>query len=198
MISELGRALAGLFAVSAGMAMAQAHLVEGKGDSPVRVVIYEDLQCPDCADFRVMLDQKLLPKYGAKVAFEHRDFPLPKHKWARPAAVAARFYQQQSVDLAVKWRQETMRDQARITPETFPSYFVEFAKHNGVDPAKAEVALNDPALNTLVQKDYEDAVARGIAHTPTALVNGAPFIESIPYEEISAGIDSALKESGVR
>ncbi len=47
MISELGRALAGLFAVSAGMAMAQAHLVEGKADSPVRVVIYEDLQCPD-------------------------------------------------------------------------------------------------------------------------------------------------------
>ncbi len=198
MISELGRALAGLFAVSAGMAMAQAHLVEGKGDSPVRVVIYEDLQCPDCADFRVMLDQKLLPKYGAKVAFEHRDFPLPKHKWARPAAVAARFYQQQSVELAVKWRQETMRDQARITPEIFPSYFVEFAKHNGVNPAKAEASLNDPALNTLVQKDYEDAVARGIAHTPTALVNGAPFIETIPYEEISAGIDSALKESGVR
>jgi len=198
MISELGRALAGLFAVSAGMALAQVHLVEGKGDSPVRVVIYEDLQCPDCADFRVMLDQKLLPKYGVKVAFEHRDFPLPKHKWARPAAVAARFYQQQNAALAILWRRETMRDQARITSETFPLYFVEFAKRNGIDPAKAEAALNDPALNALVQKDYEDGVARGIAHTPTALVNGAPFIETIPYEEISAGIDSALRESGVQ
>ena len=70
MIMKPRRALAGLFVLSAVTAMAQTHLVEGKADSPVRVLIYEDLQCPDCADFRVMLDQKLLPKYGAKVAFE--------------------------------------------------------------------------------------------------------------------------------
>lgn len=198
MIPALGRALAGLFAVSAGMAMAQIHLVEGKADSAVRVVVYEDLQCPDCADFRVMLDQELLPKYGARVAFEHRDFPLPKHKWARPAAVAARFCQQQSVALAILWRRETMRDQGQITPETFPAYFVAFAKRNGIDPAKAQAALNDPALNALVQKDYEEGVARGIAHTPTALVNGAPFIETIPFEEIGAGIESALRENGIQ
>jgi len=120
MISELGRALAGLCVLSAAPAVAQTHLVEGKADSAVRVVIYEDLQCPDCADFRVMLDQKLLPKYGAKVAFEHRDFPLPKHKWARPAAVAARFYQQQSAALAIQWRREIMRDQAQITSPPGP------------------------------------------------------------------------------
>jgi protein-disulfide isomerase len=198
MIPELGRALAGLFVLSAATAVAQVHLVEGKADSPVRVVIYEDLQCPDCADFRVMLDQKLLPRYGAKVAFEHRDFPLPKHKWARPAAVAARFFQQQSAALAILWRRETMRDQAGITAETFPAYFVAFAKRNAIDPAQAEAALNDPALAALVQKDYEDGVARGIAHTPTALVNGAPFIETFTFEAISAGIDSALKESGIQ
>jgi protein-disulfide isomerase len=198
MISELRCALAGLFVLSAATAMAQVHLVEGNADSPVRVVIYEDLQCPDCADFRVMLDKKLLPRYGAKVAFEHRDFPLPKHKWARPAAVAARFFQQQSVALAILWRQETMRDQAQITPETFPAYLGLFAKRNGIDPAQAAAALHDPALNALVEKDYADGVARGIAHTPTALVNGAPFIETFTFEEIGAGIDSALKESGVQ
>lgn len=198
MISKPRRALAGLFVLSAVPAMAQVHLVEGKADSAVRVVIYEDLQCPDCADFRVMLDQKLLPKYGAKVAFEHRDFPLPKHKWARPAAVAARFFQQQRTALAILWRQETMRNQAQITPETFSAYFAAFAKRNGIDAAKAAAALNDPALGALVQKDYEDGVARGIAHTPTALVNGAPFIETITFEEISAGIESALKESGIQ
>jgi len=198
MISEFGRALAGFFVLSAAPAMAQAHLVEGRADSPVRVVIYEDLQCPDCADFRVMLDRKLLPRFGAKVAFEHRDFPLPKHKWARPAAVAARFFQQQSVALAILWRQETMRDQSKVTTETFPAYFAAFVKRNGIDSAKAEAALNDPALEALVQKDYAEGVARGIAHTPTALVNGAPFIETFTFEEIGTGIESALKESGIR
>lgn len=177
---------------------AQPHLVEGKLDSPVRVVIYEDLQCPDCAEFRVMLDTKLLPKYGAKVAFEHRDFPLPKHKWARPASIAARFFFEKSPALAVLWRQETMRDQARITPESFGAHLTAFAKRNGIDPAAAEAALNDAALADFVQKDYEEGVARGIAHTPTALVNGAPFIETIPFEEIAAGIETAMKESGIQ
>ena len=177
---------------------AQPHLVEGKADSPVRVVIYEDLQCPDCADFRAMLDAKLLPRYGAKVAFEHRDFPLPKHKWARQASIAARFFFEKNAALAVLWRQETMRAQAQITPENFVAHLTAFAKRNGIDPAAAEAALNDAALAGFVQKDYEEGVARGIAHTPTALVNGAPFIETIPFEEIAAGIDAALKENGIQ
>jgi len=197
MMTVSRRVLAGLFVFSA-VAMAQTRLVEGKADSPVRVIIYEDLQCPDCADFRAMLDQKLLPKYGARVAFEHRDFPLPKHKWARQAAIAGRFFQQQGPALAIQWRQETMREQAKITAESFPAHFAGFAKRNGIDTAKAEAALNDPALVALVQRDYDDGVARGIAHTPTALVNGAPFIETFTYEEISAGIEAAMKESRVQ
>jgi protein-disulfide isomerase len=187
-----------LLVLTAMTALAQPHLVEGKADSPVRVVIYEDLQCPDCADFRVMLDTKLLPRYGAKVAFEHRDFPLPKHKWARPASIAARFFFEKSPALAVLWRQETMRDQAKITPESFDAHLTAFAKRNGVEPASALAALNDAALAGVIQKDYEEGVARGIAHTPTALVNGAPFIETFTFEEIAAGIDAALKENGVR
>ena len=177
---------------------AQPHLVEGKTDSPVRVVIYEDLQCPDCADFRVMLDTKLLPRYGAKVAFEHRDFPLPKHKWARPASIAARFFFEKNAALAVLWRQETMRDQAKITPENFGAHLTAFAQRNGIAPAAAEAALNDASLAAFVQKDYEEGVARGIAHTPTALVNGAPFIETFTFDEIAAGIETAMKESSIQ
>jgi protein-disulfide isomerase len=180
------------------MAFSQSHLVEGKPDSPVRVVVYEDLQCPDCADFRVMLDTKLLPKYGSKVAFEHRDFPLPKHKWARPAAIASRFFLEHSPALAVLWRQETMRDQAKLAPESFDAHLSAFAKRNGVDPGKAHAALSDASLADFIQKDYEEGVARGIAHTPTALVNGAPFIETFTFEEIAAGIETAMKESGIQ
>ncbi len=186
-----------LVILTAMAAFAQPHLVEGKAESPVRVVIYEDLQCPDCADFRVMLDTQLLPKYGAKVAFEHRDFPLPKHKWARPAAVAARFFYGQSPALAVRWRQETMRDQPKITPETFDAHLAAFAGRNGVDPAKAQAALSDPALTDFIQMDYEEGVARGIAHTPTALVNGSPFIETFTFDAIAAGIEAAMRENGV-
>jgi protein-disulfide isomerase len=70
---------------------AEGPIVEGNPKAAVRVIIYEDLQCPDCAVLRKMLDEKLLPKYKDRVAFEHRDVPLAKHSWARQAAIAARF-----------------------------------------------------------------------------------------------------------
>jgi protein-disulfide isomerase len=177
---------------------AQGPLVEGKKDSPVKVLIFEDLQCPDCADFRVMLDEKLLPKYGAKVAFEHRDFPLAKHAWARPAAVAARYLQSVDVAKAILFRRETMASLRSIKADTFEGWLRTFCARNGLDAAKAVAALADKELQALVQKDFEDGVARGIARTPTALVNGEPFIETFTFEEISKGIDAALKENGVQ
>ncbi len=174
---------------------AEARLVEGNPDSPVRVVIYEDLQCPDCAAFRVMLDEKLLPKYGGKVAFEHRDFPLAKHAWARKAAIAARYFQGISPELALKYRRETMASIKQTTADNFGARLAEFAKTNGADPDKALAALDDPALAAAVEKDFQDGVARGVAHTPTAYVNGTPFVETFTFEEISKAIDGALAEA---
>ena len=170
---------------------AAQRLVEGNASSAVRVVIYEDLQCPDCADFRRMLDEKLLPKYGGKVAFEHRDFPLAKHAWARKAAIAARFFQETSAELAVKFRRYSL---ANIKPANFNERLTEFAKSNGTDPAAAVAALDDPRYAAAVEKDFQEGVARGVAHTPTAFVNGVAFVETIALEEISKAIDAALAE----
>lgn len=187
--------VAAVFAISMSP---QQRLVEGKADSPVRVLIFEDLQCSDCAVFRAMLDEKLLPKYGGKVAFEHRDFPLAKHAWARPAAIAARYLQTVDLAKAVKFRQQAMKSQADINAENFQAWLRKFCEANGLDSGKVVAALQDPKLEALVQKDFEDGVARGIAHTPTALVNGAPFIETFTAEEISKGIDAALKGNGIQ
>jgi len=85
------RALFPIIAMAAALC-AQQPLIEGNPSSQVRVVAYEDLQCPDCAVYRRMMDERLLPAYRDKVAFEHRDFPLPRHTWARKAAIAARFF----------------------------------------------------------------------------------------------------------
>jgi len=84
-----GRLIVALLASVAGLP-AQQPLVEGFAESKVRVLIYEDLQCPDCAAFRRMMDDKILPRYGTRVAFVHRDFPLAKHAWARRAAPGMR------------------------------------------------------------------------------------------------------------
>ena len=172
---------------------AQKRLIEGNPASEVRVVVYEDLQCPDCADFRAMLDTKLLPKYGAAVAFEHRDFPLPKHSWAKRGAIAARFIQEQSEEKAHAYRRTLLQALRAIKPDTFEAHLREWCGKNGLDGAAAVAALSDSRLTRLVEDDYEDGVARGIAKTPTVLVNGQPFIERFPYEDLAAAIDRELK-----
>jgi protein-disulfide isomerase len=173
-------------------ALAQQVPSEGAPASAVRVLIYEDLQCPDCAAFRVMLDEKLLPKYAARVTFAHRDFPLAKHAWARRAAIAARFFAARDGALALEYRHWSLANLLATTADNFEERLRAFAREHGVDPAAAVAALTDPALAALVDKDYQDGVARGVVHTPTAFVNGRPFVETFTVEEISLAIDQAL------
>jgi len=174
---------------------ADKHLIEGVAQSPVRVLIFEDLQCPDCADFRRMLDTQLLPRYAATVRFEHRDFPLAKHAWARKASIAARFFEETRPGLGLEYRKYTMGHQPEINADNFNDHLAKFAKDSGVDPDKAVAALADERLAADVQKDFEDGTARGIAHTPTVLVNGKPFIETFAFADVAAAIDAELKSA---
>ncbi len=169
--------------------------MEGLADSPVRAVIYEDLQCSDCADFRRMLDEKLLPRYAAKVAFVHRDFPLAKHAWARRAAIAARFFTDRKPELGLEYRHYAMAGQSVTTEANFNMRLAAFAKAHDIEPQAAVAALSNEHYAELVEQDYQDGVSRGVVHTPTVFVNGKPFIETFTFEEISKSIDEALAQA---
>lgn len=186
-----GRLLVALLASVAGLS-AERPLVEGLAESKVRVLIYEDLQCSDCAVFRRMMDDKILPRYATRVAFVHRDFPLAKHAWARRAAIAARYFGNRKPELGLAYRRQIMATMKETTPDNFNSRLSQFAKDNGLDPAPVLAALDDARLAALVERDFQDGVARGVVHTPTVFVNGSPFIERFSFEEISQALDDAL------
>jgi protein-disulfide isomerase len=142
-----------------------------------------------------MLDKQILPKYGERVEFVHRDFPLAKHAWARRAAVAARFFASRDARLGLEYRRRTLGSASQTTESNFEERLAAFAREHGVDPNQAVAALQDPKLAEMVERDYQDGVARGVAHTPTVLVNGTPFVESFTFEEISKGLDEALAQA---
>lgn len=171
---------------------ARPEMIEGNASSPVRVVIYEDLQCSDCQVFRTMLDEKILPRYGARVAFVHRDLPLPKHDWARPAAVAGRWVYEQNHELGIVFRREIMSEQSHITVATLQPWLIEFARRNKLDQNEIVASLNDQRLEQLVDQDYLAAVARGVSHTPTVYVGGQIFVETIIFDEVAKALDHEL------
>jgi protein-disulfide isomerase len=135
------------------LSAAPAGVVEGNPASPVKVLIYEDLQCSDCANLSVLLDQKILPRYGSKVAFIHRDFPLGKHDWARPAAIAARWVYEQDRDLGIIFRRELMAEQNSVTSQNLKAWLVEFAARNKLDRKGILDSLNDKRLAALVDQE---------------------------------------------
>ncbi len=183
------------FVLTAPAIAVDQRAVEGNPASTVRVIVYEDLQCSDCAAFRVMLDKQLLPKYGSVIAVEHRDFPLAKHAWAKRAAVAARYFDELRPGLGFEFRRMVMGMQEQITAANFDERLSEFALSHDADPAKVKEALSDERLVKLVERDLEDGIARGVARTPTVFVDGEPFIETFTVAEISKGIDSAVARS---
>lgn len=174
------------------MSGATPGVVEGNPASPVRVVIYEDLQCGECASFRVMMDEKILPKYGSRVAFIHRDFPLAKHDWARPAAIAARWVYQQDPALGIVFRRELMAEQDSITAQNLKAWLLEFAARNKLDQKGILDSLTDPRLTALIDQDVQGGEARGVTQTPSVYVGGQPFIVTIVYDDLARALDTAV------
>jgi protein-disulfide isomerase len=179
-------------AAAAVMPGARYDVVEGTPASQLKVVIYEDLQCGDCLTLRTLLDQKLLPKYGARVAFQHRDFPLGRHEWARPAAIAARWVTERSDQLGIVLRRELLAQQNSISVQNLKPWLQEFAMRNNLDRQGILDALTDTRLAAIVDQDLQSAQGRGVTKIPTVFVGGVSFTGTIVYDELAQAIDDAL------
>ena len=180
--------MAALSSVSA----ATIEVVEGNPSSPVKVTIYDDLQCNYCQTLRTMLDEKLLPRYGKQVAFIHRDLPLGRHDWAHTAAMVGRWIYEQDPRLGIVFRRELLDEQEHITSSTLKPWLTDFAIRNHLSEAGIVAAMTDLRLSTMVDQDMRVAESRGIRKIPAVYVYGQAFVETIVYDDLAHAIDQAL------
>ena len=171
---------------------ARVEIVEGNPASAVKVFLYEDLQCSDCQTLREILDQKLLPKYGRRVAFIHRDFPLPKHEWARDAAIAGRWIYERNTKAGIEFRREVLSEQNHLTVQGLPSWLRQFALRNHLDPDGITNCLSDGRLIAALEQDIQAGSGRGVKKTPTVYIGNQSFVETIIYEDIAHALDVEL------
>jgi protein-disulfide isomerase len=160
----------------------------------VHVLIYEDLQCPDCKAFQEELD-KFMPSYARKgVCFEYHDFPLWKHLWAGPAAAALRFFESISASTGLEFRRWVFNHQDEVTLTNIRTEIARFAREHGIDPYRAVASIDNLELAAEVEQDRADAFAHGIRYTPTVLVEQDHFVERFPIRALISRIEAALKE----
>lgn len=161
----------------------------------VTVTAFEDLACGDCADYAHMLDMHLAPKFGRRVSFVHKDFPLERHEWAYGAAVAARYLSGSSPAAAHRFRRYCMHQRHQISPANLHSHFENFTRDAGLDAPPFSEVVSDPRSKAAVERDLAEGRELGVERTPTVFAGDAVFIELFELEEVAAAIEAALAQA---
>lgn len=159
----------------------------------VALVVFEDLQCPDCRRAAPLLAQA---GQTYKIPVVRHDFPLPMHNWSMNAAIIARFFDAQSKALGYAFRDYIFEHQFEITPDGLRGFADKFAADHKI--ALPFVVDPDGKLAALVNADKQLGQSLGLTHTPTIYVvsdkrTGKPYIEVTDRSQLYALIDSMKK-----
>jgi protein-disulfide isomerase len=163
--------------------------------SKVAIVIFEDLQCPDCARAHPLVHEVAKAQ---NIPVVRHDFPLPKHDWSFQAAVIARYFETRSEKLAEGWRMYCYTHQDELSPENLTQNAKKYADANNVQ--LPFVMDPDGKLAAKVKADFALGQKIGIQHTPTIWVVGntttaEPFVEVVDRSQMSALIDKMKRAS---
>jgi len=185
-----------VMALTAASFAADASSLKPPTGAKVAVVVFEDLQCPDCARAYPVVWEAA---NAHKVPVVLHDFPLPMHNWSFQAAVYARYFDTKSEKLGNDFRGYIYQNQTQINPGNLQQYVQKFANDN-----KAPVPfMLDPGgkLAEKVKADYALGQRMGLEHTPTIFVIGnggasTPFVEVTDRAKMGEIIQDMLKKAG--
>ncbi len=161
------------------------------GAGSVQVVEFGDYQCPACAAAEPNV-QKLKEEMGDKITFVYRNFPLPIHKNAMPAAEAAEAAGAQGK----YWEMHTKLFTTQTEWENLPNpvdKFAEYAKELGLDADRLKKEVEENKYVDFINQDKRDGDDVGVSATPTFYVNGKKA-ESFDYATLKGMIEEASSQ----
>ena len=175
-------------------------------DMKVLVVEYADLQCPGCAAAMPYI-HKLYEKYGDRVGFVYRNFPISGHQNARAAAAAAESAGFQGkywemVEAIYANRAEWISESGSKRTQVFVDIFKDVAPEGDLEKFRSD--MGNPNIEKKVDFDYNIGRYKDVVNaTPAFYINGkvvdmekadtTPKLSNIVEEEIK----KALKEAGL-
>lgn len=140
--------------------------VRGAANAPITLVEFSDFHCPFCRKVEPLIDE-LRAKYGAKLRFVYRDYPLDNlHPQARMAAEASHCADEQGKF----W--EFHERLFKNDPETSQAGLNRVAKEIGMDVTAFETCSSSGKYKSLVQASALEGARLGVEGTPTFFING--------------------------
>lgn len=144
----------------------------GPAAAPIVIVEWADFECPHCGMAAPILHKTIdEPQFKGKVRFVFKNYPLPSHEHADPAARASVAAQNQGKF----WE---MHDQLFTHQEQLTNQDIEgYAKKLGLDMDKFRVDWASNDTKDRVAKDKQAGSNVGITGTPTVFINGRKFMQ---------------------
>ncbi|MGD1214882.1 MAG: thioredoxin domain-containing protein [Terriglobales bacterium] len=160
----------------------------------VALVVFEDLQCPQCGRVAPLLAQA---SRTYKIPLVQHDFPLPAHNWSFDAAVLARYFDTHSKEMGNAFRDTVFEHQLEINPQNLRGFAEKFAADHKI--GLPFVVDREGKLAGLVRADKELGMSLHIEHTPTIWVvsnkrTGKPYVEVTDTNQLYVLIDAIKKE----
>jgi len=160
----------------------------------VAIVVFEDLECPDCRRAAPLLDEAAKTY---KIPLVTHDFPLPFHKWSFAAAVIARYFDAQSKQLGHEYRNYMFEHQPEITPENMRAFSEKFAAEHKISLPFVVDPQGKLAAEVTADRDLGKSIH--LEHTPTIFVvsnkiQGKPFVEVVDRTQLFQLIDAMKGE----
>jgi protein-disulfide isomerase len=138
---------------------------KGPDDAPVTIVEFSDFQCPFCAQAHDLVKQ-ITDAYPKDVRFVFKNYPLPFHPNAMPAAKAA-------VAAGKQGKFFEMHDKLFENQRTLsPDLYEKTAKELGLDVDKFKKDMEAPETAQMIQQEMADAGKVDVRGTPTFFING--------------------------
>lgn len=187
-------ALLVLMLASAASAQDANSILKPPKGAQVAIVVFEDLQCPDCRRAA-----PLVADAGRtyKIPVVRHDYPLPMHNWSFQAAVIARWFDTHSRELGYEYRDYIFQHQPEITPDNLRSFADKFAAEHKL--SLPFVVDPQGKLTAEVNADKDLGTRLGLEHTPTIYVvsnktTGKPFVEVVDRTQLFQLIDAMKGE----
>ncbi len=161
----------------------------------IAIVVFEDLQCPQCRRDAPLVEQAAKTY---KIPLVRHDFPLPMHNWSYEAAVIARYFDSQSKQLGIEFRDYIFEHQPEIFPTNLRQFAEKFAAEHKVDLPFVVDPQGKFAAEVNADRDLGKAIH--LEHTPTIYVvssnpKGRPFVEvQKPDQDLFQMIDAMKAE----
>lgn len=170
--------------------------IRGEKSSPVTVIVYSDYQCPYCITYDRTLAQ-IVTAYPGTVRLAYRHFPLPFHKAAKGASIAAEAAGMQGKywEFHDKIVENSQPDGGGLGGEDFLQYTNEI----GLNTDKFKADLKNTGLAKKVELQTKAGNALGIKGTPASyLVGKNGEIEelngALSFDDLKAKIETALSK----